>query len=618
MSTALEAIQNIPCFSCIEELDQARLLSFMEIVDIEKGQTVYAPLEKAEDLFFLVEGNISLFEESEPEEIISPHHFFGKESLYGYTHFKQTAKAVSDCKLLKIHASRLHALNKTYPDFLVKILKTFEKKDSIEDTQHSAASDTPSPKVSKTLSNQLSHFRTVMGWILAGIIPLVVYHLLGESVSHPARLFLTFVSGGVVLWIFNIVPEFVPGLLIILTTLILGLVPSHVALSGFASETYLLILSFSGLACIVIHSGILYRFLVYLINFLPRKQSWYDVGFLIFGGLLTPVIPSIVSRTQLAAPLIGDVMNILNIQKGSLFATRLGAAAFYGMSIFSSIFITGSIMNFIAIGLLPLQEVYQINSIGWTKAALIPGLILFLTNIITLSLWFHNRDRIQVSKTFFKDQKTILGGLRAKEKQALFASALFVFAILSINYHQVNVGWLSLFLFFSLCAMNLLDMGKWAKTVDWSFLLFVGTVIGLAETLKFLDINELIKMQLLNFFNFKDASPHGLLTIIIALILLLRLVLPIGTTFVVMMTLTIPISELFNISPWVITFTILLVSDTWFFPYQSPFYNSFVRNFEEGIPYNQKSFLSFNLVNNAARILSIYLSLPYWQYLGLL
>lgn len=606
MSESLNFINDIPCFSIISKTDKAHLITFMEVLELNKDDKIYEVGQKADYLYYVLSGSVTL--KNKKEKKINSDLFFSKESIYENSIYNNTAICHEDSKIIKIHSSHIKILNKKYYNFLPKLLENFDitkfnikSNDSKEDNL-----------------NNFPHFRNIIGWIFAFIVPLVVFSFLGESVSHSARLFLTSVSSAIVLWVFNIVPEFVPGLLIVLTSVVLGLVPSNVALSGFASETYLLILSFSGISCIVIHSGILYRFLVFLLGKLPRKQSWYDIGFLLFGSLLTPVIPSIVSRTQIASPIVTDAINILKIKKGSIFATRISASAFYGMSIFSSIVITGSIMNFIAIGLLPLQEVYQINSIGWTSAALIPGIILILTNFITLSLWFHNREKINLKNNFFEEQIGVLGKISQNEKSAIIASGLFIVGVLTMPYHQINVGWISLFMFFSLCALNILNLKKWAKSVDWSFLIFVGTVIGLAETMKFLEINEIIKDQLMHFFNFKSATPHGILTMIIAMVLILRIALPIGTTFVIMMTITIPISELFNISPWVITFTILLISDTWFFPYQSPFYTSYVRNFNGDLPYNENQFLSYNIVNNAARILSIYLSLPYWQYLGLL
>ncbi len=53
------------------------------------------------------------------------------------------------------------------------------------------------------------------------------------------------------------------------------------------------------------------------------------------------------------------------------------------------------------------------------------------------------------------------------------------------------------------------------------------------------------------------------------------------------------------------------------FPYQCSYYLQLQELTTEG-SFNETSFLRFNLILNAVKILAIYASFPYWKMLGLI
>ena len=72
-------------------------------------------------------------------------------------------------------------------------------------------------------------------------------------------------SAALVMWIFRLVPEYVPAIFIILATILLGLAPQQIILSGFRSDSFFLALSVFGIGAVIVKSRIFYRVSLFLL-----------------------------------------------------------------------------------------------------------------------------------------------------------------------------------------------------------------------------------------------------------------------------------------------------------------------------------------------------------------
>lgn len=589
----------------ISETDLARIITAGETVLFEAGKSIFTTQDKADFIYLVLEGEVSLTQNAQKTNKREGD-FLGCEGFLKACTYQSNAITNTKVSLYKIHKIIFNKITQQSPD-LIKLfcISNLDQSIIIEDT---------TPPNKEAFSHPL---RIIVGWMLAFITPILTYHLLGDALTFPGRFFISIFTSCIALWTFNITYEFVPGLLIIISCLTLGIAPPNIVLSGFTSDTYLLILSLSGVAAVVVSSGILYRIVAIMLHYLPMRSSWHVIGLFSLGALMTPIIPSIINRTRLIANVFNEIIDILKINRNSVLATKFAAAAFAGTSCLSSVFVTGSIMNFTALGLLPLQERLQISSIGWTFAALIPAIIMMLTNLFGLSLFFHTREKIHLTKDVSKVHLEVLGSLKKPEWEAIIATIFFVVALVILPSQQINIAILGLFLFFAVTALGILSIPNWIARTDWAFLLFIGTVIGIANCFSYLKINESINNIMLPLLQ-STSNSYIILSFIILATIMIRFIMPIGPTFVVMMSLGTSIADYYGINLWLITFTILLITDTWFFPYQCPFYNSFKQDLTSELPYNEKSLLTYNLLNNAARIIAIFASIPFWKYIGLL
>ncbi|MBF0263288.1 MAG: hypothetical protein HQL97_15775, partial [Magnetococcales bacterium] len=93
---------------------------------------------------------------------------------------------------------------------------------------------------------------------------------------------------------------------------------------------------------------------------------------------------------------------------------------------------------------------------------------------------------------------------------------------------------------------------------------------------------------------------------------------PISITIVILITLFMPLAEIYGIHPWIVGFIILIFGEIWFMPYQCSYYQKYQEINQAQPLYKDSTFLIFNALMNIFRLLAIYASFPYWRAMGLL
>ncbi|RZI47094.1 anion permease [Candidatus Finniella inopinata] len=603
----VEFMNSHPFLLCLQDSEKARILPHLEVMVCEPDQLIFEKNEIADSVYFIAEGSV-LISSGRHKAERHVHESFGTEAAFKNNFYEGTAKAHGHSILVKLPFDILEKLLKTYPELGAHLF--------FHNTIHPASK--PDSKKEYSVKNSASILRVLLAWIFSFIVPFVVYNTLSADLCTNKRFFLSILSSGLVLWSFNVVYEFIPVLLILVTTIILGIVPSRIVLEGFSSESYLLILTLPGIASVITSSGLVYRLVILMVRLLPEKQSWYSAGLFLIGSIITPIIPSAFMRSRLMAPLTQDLIKVLKAENQSSLATKIAVSNFYGVTSLSSVFLTGSLINFIALGILPLQSNNQISSFGWTTTTFVFGVVLLTTNLFGLSLFFQDRTHLENPKERLMHQLKVLGPLKSEEWHAVIVIFLFLASILTLSLHQIQFAWVSLFLFCVLASLKIIRIKDWAVQTDWSFLLLVGAGLGTIKAMSFLNIDMLIKDNLSDFINFFGNGRSQILMALILVSILVRFVFPVATSFFIMMAIGLPIADFYQINLWITTFCILVACEIWFFPYQSNFYRNFENFFEGKLAYERRKFLSYNILINAARILGLYLSMPYWRQIGLL
>lgn len=591
---------------------KAHLLPLFEIIAIDEQTVLFSDEQKAEYVYFLLEGKGALqLHDTEiklrptmcfgEESLLDQHYYFGEAQI-----FTGTVARIKKYRLIELLKQDRKILNAMVLGFSRSFNQKLQRK-------------------GKKAPKRYSHHQTrnekvaLVGWVCVLIAPLLAYY--GCHLTHfsaKQSIFLSILSGTVVLWGFRLVPEFVAAFFSLLVYLGIGLTDPIVVLSGFSSKTFIMALSIFGLSAIVLSSPLLYRFLLMFLKVIPSKTRWIMMSLLSLGGLLTPVIPDTSSRLRLATTFLRDTYAVIHLGfKGRIWT--LGVSnALQSAILFGPMFLSSSVRHYILLGLFWGQYQEQFQWIGWLHASWITIIILGITNALIFGILSRKEKNPQISKPLIKTQLEILGPLSPSEWGILTGILLCFLGMTTAQYHHIQPEIISLLILSTLLSFGFIHQKGFNTTINWTELIYLAGLSGLLSTAQSLGLFEVFATTLQDFGKLISINFEWFILTLFMMISMTRFFMPKGAVALLYAFFFIPLSQSVGISPWVPAFLILIFSETFYFPFQSPEYLDMRQFLFKFTPYDERHVLMINCVMNIMKLGAVYASLPYWRYLGMI
>lgn len=610
---AAETLLSIPLFRDCSRQRLARLLPHVTERRLAPAEVLQSFGATAEATFLILEGEFELDLGCGRKARIDGG-FLGEEAGIGLADYQATATALGPARVLAIPGASLRKLAEETRSVLVALLESLSERGQGGRVRERAAAVTG-------LSKDKGGARLLGGWLLATVVPFAVFFLLRDApdiAGVQTAYLLAVVSSAVVMWVFRLLPDFVPALFAVLGIVLLNLAPPEVALAGFSSDTFFMALSIFALSVVTTTSGFSYRVLLWLLRLGPPNKIWYNLSLFIAGVILTPIVPTANGRVAIVAPFFNDLAGTLGKDSCANEKQRLAVSVISGISLLSSVFMSAKSINFVIFGFLPLQEQAQFQWVYWLYAASICGVVLTLLYLLLAWLIFRNPSRPTMSRELIADQLRILGRMKSSEWASCLGLLLMLAAVLTVSVHGVEVPWITFAIMYVLLMFGFLDAREFRKNIDWSFLVYLGALISLVEAIRYVDADAWFTSQ----FSWLTAYMREDFSIFILLlagaIFLVRLALPINATVVVFATFLMPSAVAVGVNPWLVGFVVLLLGESFIWPFQSSYYLQFASMTEKTLPMDSPRLTLFHALLWPAKLLAIYASFPFWHYLGIL
>lgn len=473
--------------------------------------------------------------------------------------------------------------------------------------------------ISLSFLNEKRMIHTLIGWsttILCAVIMLIMVHY--SSLNAGNAQFIVVFSASLVMWIFRLVPESIPALFIIVTTMLINIKPQHIILSGFVSDSFFLTLSLFGISFVLVKSRLFYRFSLFILYYLPPNQSLLQKALFAIGVLMTPLISVQSARVALIAPLIDDILASSKIKAHSDTANALASSAFNGCILLSTIFLTGKSSNSILYAMLSANNGESMSWFNWLLTASFPGILLTAIFFYIQSLFFNQNEPIKINKLRLKRELTALKKYSFEEYGALLSITTLVLGIILSSWLQVSTLWTCIAVFFILLLTGALELHELKTGVNWTFLFYLGAIIGIMRYIQTIGIDLWLGQHL----HWVVTIAHGNLIFLVSSIFLLSwlvgLILGTMTAPALLFTVLLPITQQAGINSWLVAFIILMATEAWIFPYQSTYFLCFEELLKKNNKVQLQPMLRLNNWLVLIKLAILLVSLPFWQCLGLL
>jgi DASS family divalent anion:Na+ symporter len=459
----------------------------------------------------------------------------------------------------------------------------------------------------------------IVGWSSAIILPALLLLLLKHtSLNWACVNFIVIFLAALIMWIFRLVPEYAPAVFVILSTMLLGLAPQSVLLSGFESDSFFMALSVFGIGAVVVKSRLFYRLSLLTLNHLPKHRMLLQFVIFSIGALMTPVMTAQSSRVSLISHLVEDMRKTAGFKPYSVAANGLACAAFNGSILLSVIFLTGKSSNFVLYGMLSEQAQWQYGWLNWFLAAAVPGLVLVCAFFIMMAWTFRNNEPIHINLHTIRRELFQLGALSIDEWAAIISIVALLVGLISSSWHQIPSAWISFSIFFVLLTSGILNKKDFKNGINWPFLFYLGTIIGIMRCVQEIGIDSWI---IEGFSWLTDIADDQLVWFIVLIYILSWLG---GFLFgtmaapALLFTVFLPIAQHSFLNTWMVAFIILMATEAWAFPYQSSYFLCYEESLAAHKAYKLRPTLMINFWFIFLRLAAILISIPLWYLMGVL
>lgn len=516
-----DELSKIPAFKILDLQVLSKIFPYFYQREYSRGSHVYYMGDKADNLYILVEGKIRLESYNKAityydKEIGKKNWIIGKpvydeleKGIFGEeiaigkdSKYNSNAYVTKDAKVIILPRKVFNQLLSKNQEFVKMIMDSmvnhfiFDKGSKSEDT-----AEVEEKKAKKEETSEVDIFN-LFSWILVIITPLIIYNFSSYfDLDWRTKNFFIILAVTVLIWIFRLLPDFVANIFAMVSIVILDIVPLQVAFSGFTSGSFHMAMSVFGMSILFLHSGLSYRAVLYILKIIPNSQIFYNIFIFLFCFVIVPIFPSANGRLILMGPIMIDILQSLGYKKKGRASHLIVNVVLNGLTLLSSVFLSSKLIHFVIYGLLSRQTAEFFNWGNWFIASigfLISVVVIFF---LLLTLFYKNNEQATISKSVVNYQLKILGPMNYGEYGALFSIIFFMLGILTISYHKISISWIGMVVLFILLSLKFLSKKNFQMKIDWAFLVYLATLLGIVKVMSFLNLNKYVLM-LFNFFPF--------------------------------------------------------------------------------------------------------------------
>ncbi|NLW23555.1 MAG: sodium:calcium symporter [Tissierellia bacterium] len=453
---------------------------------------------------------------------------------------------------------------------------------------------------------------TIVGLIIAFIDP-------PEGLTVQSMKALGILVWTIINWVIELIPNYVAALLMCLLWATFKVVPFTVAFGAFSGTVWWLLIGAMGIGIAASKSGLLKRASLMGMRLFPPTFKGQVLAFLGTGTIVAPLIPSITVKCTITAPIAIDIGKRLGFEKRSKGMNGLFAAMFVGFSTTSVIFVSGSILGYLLLGLLPDYVQEQFNWIYWFICMIPWGIIILAASYLFIIYLYKPNKEVRIPSEYINSQIKALGPMSRDEKITLAVVAGCLIFWIGESFIGVPAAIVAMIGMLVLISLNVFSKAEFHNNMAWSILFFTGSILNLGPVLQTVGINAWLGQLISPLITRFVGNTYLLVTAIALLVYIVRTIITsMSGTITLFTIILLPIAFESGINPWVVGIATYASVMVWHLQYQN---SNFLAAFaavggEENISFKEIAKLSF--VYMVISIIGLLISIPYWRFLGLI
>ncbi len=399
--------------------------------------------------------------------------------------------------------------------------------------------------------------------------------------------------------------------------LIVAGVPSNVVLSGFATGAFWILVSVLYFGTAMQKTGLARRVAYRILVLFPPSFAGITFAFMLIGFVLTLGVPSMTVRTAVMVPIALALVQAIKLPLPSRGAAVILLGAFEMAVLPGCAVLTGSLWGPFISGLfttagLPISwfdyaRVFAVPTVLWCG-------LLMAVNLVVM----RPEATSSMSRDVVREETRRLGAMTRDELTAAVLIGGAVAAWASQPWHGVPPEAIGMITLAALFAAGVLAPPDIGTGIPWALAIFVGGMLSLTTVMNTLKINAWLGGYIVPAVEPFVGSPLVLVVALSVAVALMRFVDPVG--FITIAAFVVSLEAFVaarGIPPLVLTAIVLLPVHVFWFNYQN-IWLAMTDGITAKSGYSDADRITLASVFFATTIVSLWLSVAYWSWIGLI
>ncbi|MBI4524703.1 MAG: anion permease [Deltaproteobacteria bacterium] len=568
--------------------------------------------------------------------VLGPGDPVGEMALLTNSPRSATVRAEMDGELLRLDRARFLNLVREQPEVAVAMAATLSRRlraalysadkattPAERQTTSSAAAapeTPPQPAESSSQRRRLPSPSAISG-LLAGVIL-----FFGWVATPPGGLSvegwhaLALLAAMVPLLAVEALPEGVLALALAGTLILSGVARTEMALTGFSSANWVLVVSVLAVGSAIASSGVLYRLALWTVAHIRGGFPGQILALSLAGVLMGPAVPNATGRITMIAPAVRELVEALGYAPRSRAAAGISMAALIGFGQMAAAFLTSSTTAVLVFAVLPLQTRRGLNWISWAYYAAPPN-VLLLTGLIGAIMWLYwpraeEESRTAQVRSSLELQRVLLGTPSRREHISLVAGAGLLVGFVTQPLHGAHPAWVAVLALTFLAATGVVTAGT-LREVNWSFVLLFGILASISDVFTATRVDEWLAHAMVGVVDNLTANPVLFVVVLTLLCFAISLVLRWQAAAPLITIALGPVAEQAGISSLVVGLVALIACNGFFVPYQSTTYLALYHG-TGGELFSHAQARRASLAYGLITLVALATSVVFWRAMGLI
>lgn len=278
--------------------------------------------------------------------------------------------------------------------------------------------------------------RTLHKWLISLIVALLP---LVFQLSYTYTAFLIITIWAIMMWMFELLPDPIVAVSIPVLYVVFKVVKPAVAFDAWATTTPWVTLGGLIISHVFISSGLVKRIAYKVMLVTGGSFKGLVVGITLIGIILTPLIPSVMSKVALLTPMVIGLCQVLGVEKKSKLASALMLVIYFSLWTPKMAVLTASADSVLTADMLSKYFGSAVTWSAWSWDMFIPAILWTIVSVMLV--WLLKPPQANLQQAYLQQEYDKLGPITLIEKKVAIMLLSLLILLATDALHKVHVAW---------------------------------------------------------------------------------------------------------------------------------------------------------------------------------